>query len=288
MKHCLLRGILSSSFLLLFSCFLFAQNSVNFFKEIPQLDKNTPDWALSMYSDNPNVELVESAYNAYFLTRPFEKTIHTQNYKHWMRVIDELVNDEGFIVQLTDEELALKHEANRALRNESSFNRSAIWKNVGPNNTYNNDGSLNTRPTQANVYCLAAAPSDSTLLYCGTESGGFFKSTDHGLTWSLTTLNETFTNGADVKIHPTNPDIVYIATGDDIYKTVDGGLTWVHNKDFSSTIEQLYIHATSPNKVFAATRDGLYYTDDNGSTWTDIRAGWHWDIVANPLNPNTY
>ncbi len=290
MQNPYLKGILSNCILLLFTFCLNAQNSTEFFKQIPKLDESTPDWALSMYSEHPNVRSVEEAYQAYYHSHIFEKNIHTQNFKHWIRLVDPLTNEEGFIIQLSEEEKRTRDNIRRKQRATSKQNRSnnlTTWNNIGPNKTYRNDGSLELRPTQANIYCIAAAPSDSTLLYCGTESGGFFKSTDHGLNWSLTTADESFTNGADVKIHPVNPDIVYLATGRNIYKTIDAGQSWNLSKNCPATVEQLYIHQTTPNKIFAATRDGLYYTDDDGTTWTDIRAGWHWDIEANPKNPNT-
>jgi len=274
------------SFLCILHCSIHAQNNPTFFKETPKITAETPQWAVDMYGENPNVWEVQSAYEAYFKQHTFTKTIHTQNYRYWSRMTSPYVTDQGFIRYNRSEE-ARKLARFKDQRQLDKANRNPIWTNIGPNRTYKSDGSLNLRPTQTNVYCLAAAPSDSTILYCGTEGGGFFKSTDHGLNWTLTTANESFTAGADIKIHSTNPDIVYIATNSDIYKTLDGGTTWTLNYTAAGRVEQMFIHPTQPNKVFAATADGLYYTDNDGTSWTNIRAGRHWDIEANPQNPNT-
>ena len=62
-----------------------AQNSNSFFKTIPTIDETMPDWAVEMYSDNPNVAKVDFDYYLYYKENPFKKTIHTQNYKYWHR-----------------------------------------------------------------------------------------------------------------------------------------------------------------------------------------------------------
>ena len=289
MKLSQFNAILLLSIILTSSIALHAQNSDSFFKDIPRIDSKTPDWAVMMYSENPNVNLVEKAYTTFYRSNTFEKNIHTQNYKYWLRSIAQITNAQGYIVQLSASEEKKKIKKLRKLREDSPYNKSmtTVWNNIGPFNTYSSNGNQDLIPTQTNVYCIAAAPSNPDILYCGTEGGGFYKSIDHGLNWSLTSLDESFTSGADVKIHPTDPDIVYIATQDDIFKTTDGGTTWSLSVDTPGTVEQLYIHKTEPHKVFAATSNGLYYTDDSGANWSDIRPGRHWDIEANPENPNT-
>lgn len=262
-----------------------SQNAEKYFKYIPRIDKATPEWAKMMYEDNPNVWEVEKLREEFYKKKSFTKSIHTQNYKYWRRHIDGLLSDDGLIVQLNPTEQNEKIAKLRELKNDNL--KAAIWTNIGPFQTYNNNGDGQLRPTQTNVYCITAAPSNPDILFCGTEGGGFFKSIDRGLNWSLTTLNEAFSTGADVKIHPSNPNIVYIAAGNSIHKSIDGGDSWTLNQTVSGVVEQLLIHASEPNKVFAATANGLYFTDNDGSTWNNIKNGRHWDIRANPLNPNT-
>src|SRR5574341_1755725 len=90
---------------------------------------------------------------------------------------------------------------------------------------------------------LAIAPSDTMIVWAGTgeedsrnsisPGGGVYKSTDGGLTWTHMGLAGTQAIGRIV-IHPTNPDIVYVAAlghpwganrERGLYKTVDGGKT---------------------------------------------------------------
>ena len=91
---------------------------------------------------------------------------------------------------------------------------------------------------------LAIAPSDTQQIWAGTgepnsrnsiEPGrGIYKSTDGGATWKLMGLEKTEHIGRIV-VHPTNPNIVYVAalgaawrTNPErgLYKTEDGGTTW--------------------------------------------------------------
>src|SRR4026209_625749 len=102
--------------------------------------------------------------------------------------------------------------------------------------------------------CVAVADSDPKVIYLGTGSDGvrsnvstgrgIYKSTDGGATWKFIGLYNAGQIGA-VRIHPTNPDIVWIAAGGDIFKpndergvfkTTDGGKTWRKVLSISNTI----------------------------------------------------
>jgi len=76
-----------------------SQNNTAFFKTLPVLTENTPEWARLMYSSNPNVAEVEDLFKAYYKTHELTKTIHTQNHKHWILMVEPLLDQNGFIVQ---------------------------------------------------------------------------------------------------------------------------------------------------------------------------------------------
>jgi hypothetical protein len=157
---------------------------------------------------------------------------------------------------------------------------------MGPHRTHKNDGSLNLRPTQVNIFCMEVAPSNSDIVYGAAEGGGIFKSIDHALNWELISTDEVFTNAQDIKVHPTNANIVYVASNDDIYKTTDGGSTWNLMYTASGTVEQFYIHRVTPSKVYAATESGLFISNDSGVTWSLLYNKRCWDLVAHAVNPN--
>src|SRR4029453_17636027 len=115
----------------------------------------------------------------------------------------------------------------------------------------------------------------------------------------------------DIAIHPTNPDIVYVGTGepnnrqtssfgDGIYKTTDGGRTFTNIglKD-TQTIARIVIDPHSPETVYVASpghlfgpnpERGIFKTTDGGRSWTKIKfidddTGFT-DIAIDPSNSN--
>jgi len=155
---------------------------------------------------------------------------------------------------------------------------------------------------------LAIAPSDTNIIWAGTgeedsrnsisPGGGVYKSTDGGLTWKHMGLTETQHIGRIV-IHPTNPDIVYVAAlghawGPNpergLYRTTDGGRTWKLVKFVSDRagFVDVAMDPTNPNILFAASWErvrgpyflksggpgsALWKTTDGGETWTEVTGG---------------
>jgi len=155
---------------------------------------------------------------------------------------------------------------------------------------------------------LAIAPSDTMIVWAGTgeedsrnsisPGGGVYKSIDGGITWTHMGLAGTQVIGRIV-IHPTNPDIVYVAAlgapwnasrERGLYRTGDGGKTWQLVKFVSERagFVDVAMHPTNPDVLFAASwervrgpyslRSGgagsaLWKTTDAGATWTEVRGG---------------
>ena len=135
MRSCYLLLIIG-----LISIKLQSQNRIEFFKTIPVIDTDTPNWAELMYSDNPNVGEVEDLYNAYYKTNKFVKTIHTQNHKHWIKIVEPMLDDNGFIKQLNQLEEEKKFESLKKKREPQIGFRvpgsDAGWVAMGPFETF--------------------------------------------------------------------------------------------------------------------------------------------------------
>lgn len=153
---------------------------------------------------------------------------------------------------------------------------------------------------------LAIAPSDTMQVWAGTgepnsrntilPGGGVYKSTDGGLTWTLMGLEKTQAIGRIV-VHPTNPDIVYVAAlgapwnsspDRGLYKTVDGGKTWQRIKFISDKagFVDVALDPSNPDVVWASSWErvrgpyflnsggpgsGLWKSTDAGATWTEVK-----------------
>lgn len=182
-----------------------------------------------------------------------------------------------------------------------------VWKTEDAGQTWNNisDGYFKT----GSVGAVAVAISDPNVVYVGmgehpprgvtsSYGDGVYKSTDAGKTWTHLGLDLT-RQIANIRIHPTNPDIVYVAAQGAIhgasaergvYKSVDGGKTWTKTLyvDDNSGCVDLSMDMNNPRILYAAMWDyrrlpwevrsggkgsGLYKSTDGGDTWEKIQNG---------------
>lgn len=90
-----------------------------------------------------------------------------------------------------------------------------------------------------------------------------------------------------IELHPKNPDIIYIATNDYIYKTRDGGKTWAnlsrgmsHSRVIAMAIDPAY-----PATVYAGTKgDAVYKSYDGGQRWVSQRSGLDDATISSVVN----
>jgi photosystem II stability/assembly factor-like uncharacterized protein len=90
-----------------------------------------------------------------------------------------------------------------------------------------------------------------------------------------------------IELHPTNPDIIYIATNDYIYKSRDGGKTWNNlSKGMShSRVIAMAVDPAYPATVYAGTKgDAVYKSYDGGQRWTSLRAGLDDATISSVVN----
>lgn len=114
----------------------------------------------------------------------------------------------------------------------------------------------------------------------GSYGIGILKSTNGGATWSRS-LDWSYqqTRGVwAIRVHPSDSSIVYAATTEGVYKSVDAGETW--NRVLNVImVTDLAIHPSDPEILLAAcgnfnsTGRGIYKTTDGGGTWNKVTTG---------------
>lgn len=90
-----------------------------------------------------------------------------------------------------------------------------------------------------------------------------------------------------IQLHPNNPNIMYVATNDYIYKTRDGGRTWTNlSRGMSySRVIAMAIDPVYPATVYAGTKgDAVYKSHDGGQRWASMRAGLDDAIITSVVN----
>lgn len=123
-------------------------------------------------------------------------------------------------------------------------------------------------------FCIA--PSDPNRLYATVDSpegGGVFKSTDAGESWSLVSQDPRIwgrgSDFAEVKVHPTNPDIVFSADVD-TWKSEDAGKTWIafRGAPGGDDYHRLWINPNNPDIMLFAADQGAIITVNGGETFS--------------------
>jgi photosystem II stability/assembly factor-like uncharacterized protein len=174
------------------------------------------------------------------------------------------------------------------------------WRSIGP------------AMFAGRVADVAGVPGKPDILYVAAASSGLYKSVNGG-----TTFDPVFENGntlsiGAIAVQPDNPDVVYVGTGegavrnsisfgDGVYRTIDGGKTWMHlGLEKSERFSRIVIHPTNRQIVLAAAMGkafgpggdrGIYRTTDGGASWTRTLAvndtTGASDVAIDPGDPNT-
>jgi photosystem II stability/assembly factor-like uncharacterized protein len=158
---------------------------------------------------------------------------------------------------------------------------------------------------------LAVYEKDPYVFYAASATGGVFKTTNHGVTFTPVFEREATHSVGDVEIDQENPDVVWVGTGeranrqssswgDGVYKSTDGGKTWTNMglRD-SHHIGRIVLHPKNPDVVYVAAMGhlwgdneerGLYQTTDGGKTWSRIlyvdRMTGVVDVAIDPESPD--
>ena len=94
-----------------------------------------------------------------------------------------------------------------------------------------------------------------------------------------------------------NPNTILIGTGDrdagdapgmGVFKSTDGGLTWIpwSTGMGDRIVGKLLQHPTNTQTILAATNGGVYRSTNGGSTWTQTQSGDFKDMAFKPNDPN--
>ncbi len=265
-----------------------AQNYIpsDFLKIVPKINKSTPEWAIKMYSDNPNVEEIDRLYRMYYKTNPFQKTIHTQNYKHWRWQVEPYIGDNGFLRLPTraEQDVRSLEVKNRFNRRMSTPRSSSPWYAMGPFMTYSQSSNTVSK-NHKNIYSIDQSASNPNLLICGTEAGGIYKTIDKGQNWTLITKGEAFVGGnTAVKIHPTNANNFFVSSNKRIYRSLDGGSTWTEVHYTNGSMVEFKFDPSNSSNIFAVGSTGLFKSTDGGATWSQVYSDYCYDLDFHPTN----
>jgi photosystem II stability/assembly factor-like uncharacterized protein len=160
------------------------------------------------------------------------------------------------------------------------------------------------------VTAIAVDPTTSNQVFIATATGGVWRSTDAGASFTQawpTTLTQAI-GALDInsdgvlfagtgEANPGGGSITYGGTG--VYRSSDAGATWdLVGLPDSSSISRIMVDPTNPDRIYAAVTGnlyipggtrGLYVSNDGGDSWTRLLAGDNdtsgaTDIAIDPTN----
>ena len=148
------------------------------------------------------------------------------------------------------------------------------------------------------VVSIAPHPTDPNIVYLASASGGVWKSTNAGASWTPLTDGLSVLNHGAVALDPTNPDIVYVGTGeytthsagDGLFRSTDGGGTWTRiatTTQVGSVCSRIAVDPLNPHRIHVTGNYGYCRSLDGGQTWEARLSSGASDLALDPFNPNT-
>jgi len=260
------------------------------------------DWVSKMQDPSVNFFEVQKTFNEYVVNYKanYKQANGTEParipglklYKRWEHFMEPRVSPTG---ERFDPSIVWQ-EMKKYQEQYGTFG-AGNWILIGPTNSIPAGGGGSGRTNFVTQH-----PTNPSIIWTGSPSGGLWKSSDAGATWTTNTDNVAQVIGcSDLAIDPVNPNIMYLATGDGdggdtytvgILKTTDGGTTW-NTTSFSfisANYRQTYkiiIDPTNTNVLLVATTAGIYRSTNAGATFTLTQSGSFRDIEFKPGTPAT-
>ncbi len=278
--------------LIFFGLTVFAQSNTS--SGDPSDTANYPYWIEMMQNQNINFHQTQRAFNLYFAHHDKGKGSGWKQFKRWEAFWETRVNLAGEFPAPT-QNIDAYHQFFGATSGPV-MSSGGSWTNLGPIQLPNNGtGQPNGL---GRVNCIAFHPTNQNIIYVGAPSGGLWKSTNGGSTWTPLTDGLPSLGISSILIDSLNPNIIYIGTGDrdagdapglGVYKSTNGGTSWsaANSGMGNRTVGMMVMHPTNHNIILAATSHGIYKTTNGGSSWSQVStSSSHFkDIKFKPGDP---
>jgi len=251
-------------------------------------------YAIWMEPSTDDFATIQQQAEAWFEGKDQGRGSGYKQWKRWEYLNQHRLSEDGKLTNWTarnwDAYMESGGGSQRITNGDWYFRAGSDWVN-GPSG-YN--------PGIGRVNCIAFHPSDPNTLWVGLPSGGLWRTTNNGDSWTPLCDGLPAIGVSGIAIHPSNANIIYILTGDGdggdtksigVLKTTNGGATWYTTGlswDVTSGVRgyTLMMDPTNSNELWAVTTSGLYKTSNGGSTWTPNKTGSYKDLEFRPGNSN--
>jgi photosystem II stability/assembly factor-like uncharacterized protein len=257
--------------------YFFALLSFNF---VNAQKSNEPIEILGKYFTTNNYYEITAQLDNYWENKP-NKDLKGSGYKvyqRWKEHWKYYLNEDGTLMsgdQIENQYLVTRKKVSNLSKTEDSIDRSN-WIPMGPF-THVNKGSWSSGQGRINITVID--PQNPNTIYIGSPNGGIWKSNNHGNSWVLINENSSFSGVSGIAVDYNDSNIIYVSSGDEdggnssttgIYKTINGGITWVQTTypyNGSSKLGEILINPLNSNSLWVVGSSGIYKTTDAGLTW---------------------
>lgn len=258
--------------------------------------------AVSNNTGSPNFYDIKKHYDEMYRIKPVAKGTGYKVYRRWEWYWEQRVGRSGVFPPNNVVVSEWDKYANTYLT-DNPADTAANWTFMGPANTTGGYAGM------GRVNCMAFDPKDKNTFWVGTPSGGLWKTTNYGQTWTNfgNSAGSPVLGVSDIVIDSVNPQIMFIATGDGdggslssyngtisgdtksigILKSVDGGVNWAPTcidwkQSQNLLISRLIANPKNSNVMFAATSKGIFRTTNKWVTFDTVQKGSFMDICYKP------
>ena len=252
--------------------------------------------------DTDDFSLIQQQAENYFIDKDKDQSPGYKQWKRWEYWNERRLSPDGKITNFTrqnwDAYLGYLDNNPQYKDPESTDVTNGSWNFIAATDYVQGYGSS---PGIGRVNCIAFHPTNPNIFYIGMPSGGLWKTTNGGETWTCLIDGMPSIGVSGIVVHPTSPNTIFILTGDgdgsDTYsigvmKTINEGETWNFTglewgiQDFAGAYK-LIMHPNSSSILFAVTTEGVFKTSNGGSSWSLVIEGSCEDLEFKPSDPTT-
>ncbi|MFQ5702918.1 MAG: hypothetical protein ACE5HT_02740 [Gemmatimonadales bacterium] len=162
------------------------------------------------------------------------------------------------------------------------------------------------------IHDVEALPDDPSTIYVASASGGIWKSTNKGTTWTPIFDHQAVSTFGDVAIAPSDHSIIWAGTGgqnnrqstswgNGVYRSADGGESWKHmGLDETRHIGRVVVDPNDADVAYVAALGSLWAPSEERGVYKTTNGGKKWkrvlfvdtltgvvDLVMDPTDPST-
>ena len=259
----------------------------------PSYSEDFPAWAKMLYSDNINFNTINALFQKEegngMDEEDGKETPIKRYYLIWRKAVMPYAKKDGTITIPSNlDEIKKKLTGVQSAPATAKVDGTANWSFKGPKETlWENDGYVhdhNEAPDQANVYSFDVSNSNPSILFAGTETGGVFRSTDGGQSW--TSVNQGLEEKRILTLAVKGASLFAGTDGKGMFRSDDNGANWkavnqglvVPGSEQVSSITSIAV--SGGNLILNGSTKALdklgqiaslFRSKDNGETWEALK-----------------